>query len=197
MNVGLPYVTGELTLITDGDIRIQSDIFEKSARHFSDPDVGAVVGYASIEKTGKSPLEGFIDFEFFSSQELNRRGFNVLGVHFIIPGGMSVFRSGIIEYMGGYPPDTLAEDTDLSFNIAMRSGKDVHYDTGVRVVSIEPMKLREGKPPGHGQAQRQGRQAQVRSRSHCGLSLLACLHNPSSGLPALGRRNNPGHDLVP
>ncbi|MCK4715057.1 MAG: glycosyltransferase family 2 protein [Candidatus Aenigmarchaeota archaeon] len=143
MNVGLPYVTGELTLITDGDIRIQSDIFEKSARHFSEPEVGAVVGYASIEKTGKSPLEGFIDFEFFSSQELNRRGFNVLGVHFIIPGGMSVFRSGIIEYMGGYPPDTLAEDTDLSFNIAMKSGKDVHYDTGVRVVSNEPMKLRD------------------------------------------------------
>ena len=143
LNAGLPYVTGDLTLVTDGDIRICRNLFEKAVRHFSEPEVGAVVGYASIEKTGMSPLEGFIDFEFFSSQELNRRGFNVLGVHFIIPGGMSVFRSGIIEQMGGYPPDTLAEDTDLSFNIAMKSGREVHYDTGVKVISNEPMKLRD------------------------------------------------------
>jgi cellulose synthase/poly-beta-1,6-N-acetylglucosamine synthase-like glycosyltransferase len=143
LNTGLPYVKGDLVLITDGDIRIQRDIFEQSAKHFTDPGVGALVGYASIEKTGRSPLEGFIDFEFFSSQELQRRGFNVMGVHFIIPGGMSIFRAGLIESMGGYPPDTLAEDTDLSFNIMMKSEKRVHYDTGVRVISNEPMKLRD------------------------------------------------------
>jgi cellulose synthase/poly-beta-1,6-N-acetylglucosamine synthase-like glycosyltransferase len=143
LNTGLPHVKGELVLITDGDIRIRRDIFEQSAKHFTDPEVGALVGYASIEKTGRSPLEGFIDFEFFSSQELQRRGFNVMGVHFIIPGGMSVFRAGLIESMGGYPPDTLAEDTDLSFNIMMKSGRRVHYDTRVRVISNEPLKLRD------------------------------------------------------
>jgi cellulose synthase/poly-beta-1,6-N-acetylglucosamine synthase-like glycosyltransferase len=143
MNTGLPYVNGELVLITDGDIRIQRDIFEQSAKHFIDPGVGALVGYASIVKTGRSVLEGFIDFEFFSTQEINRRGFNVLGVHFIIPGGMSIFRGGLIERMGGYPPDTLAEDTDLSFNIMMKSKKAVHYDTAVKVISNEPHRLRD------------------------------------------------------
>ena len=143
LNIGLPYCRGDLTLITDGDIRICDDMFENASRHFADPDVGALVGYASIEKTGQSPLEGFIDFEFFSTQELNRRGFNVLGIHFIIPGGMSVFRAGLIERMGGYPPDTLAEDTDLSFNILMKSGKKIHYDTSVKVISSEPLKLRD------------------------------------------------------
>ena len=143
MNTGLPFVKGDLVLITDGDIRIQRDAFEESAKHFADQDVGALVGYASIEKTKRSLLEGFIDFEFFSTQELNRRGFNVFGVHFIIPGGMSVFRHGLIENMGGYPPDTLAEDTDLSFNIMMKSGKAVHYDTNMRVVSNEPLRLRD------------------------------------------------------
>ena len=67
----------------------------------------------------------------------------MLGVHFIIPGGMSVFRSGLIESMGGYPPDTLAEDTDLSFNIMMKSQRKIHYDTQVRVISNEPQKLRD------------------------------------------------------
>ncbi len=143
LNTGLPYAKGDLILITDGDIRIRRDIFEQSAKHFADNEVGAVVGYASIEKTGRSLLEGFIDFEFFSTQELTRRGFNVFGVHFIIPGGMSVFRHGLIEDMGGYPPDTLAEDTDLSFNIMMKSGKKIHYDTSVKVVSSEPLKLRD------------------------------------------------------
>jgi cellulose synthase/poly-beta-1,6-N-acetylglucosamine synthase-like glycosyltransferase len=143
LNVGLHYVKGDLVLITDGDIMIQRDIFEQSAKHFTDPEVGALVGYASVEKRRASPLEGFIDFEYFSSQELLRRGFNVVGVHFIIPGGMSVFRAGLIESMGGYPPDTLAEDTDLSFNIMMKSKKKVHYDTTVKVISNEPNKLRD------------------------------------------------------
>jgi cellulose synthase/poly-beta-1,6-N-acetylglucosamine synthase-like glycosyltransferase len=48
----------------------------------------------------------------------------------------------VIEEFGGYKPRTLAEDTDLTFDILMNSGWKINYEMNARVWSNEPTKLR-------------------------------------------------------
>jgi hyaluronan synthase len=92
LNDGIRFARGEFFLVTDGDIELAPDIFSVGLKHFSDPRVGVVIGFASVKKTKRSILNNYIDYEFFSGQALNRRGYNVLGAHYIVPGGMSFFR---------------------------------------------------------------------------------------------------------
>ncbi len=144
LNDGIRFAKGDVYLITDGDIEISPDIFEKGVKHFADSEVGVVIGFASVKKSRKRRvITDFIDYEYESTQNLHRRGYNVLGAHYIVPGGMSFFRKGVIEGLGCYSARTLAEDTDLSFDILMKTKWKIRYDVSVRVWSNEPRKLRD------------------------------------------------------
>ena len=139
-NNGIKHAKGEILLFIDADIQIHKNIFEMAARHFVNKNVGAVAGYVEV-KRHKNFLNKLIDFEYIIGQQLLRRGFNVMGVHYIIPGGCAFIRKDIVNKLGGYAHDTLAEDTDLTWKILLETKKDIRFDPNIKVIADEPSTL--------------------------------------------------------
>jgi cellulose synthase/poly-beta-1,6-N-acetylglucosamine synthase-like glycosyltransferase len=140
VNDAIKYAQSELMFFMDADIQVAPDVFERAARHFADPKVGAVAGYVGVEPT-KKLLTQFLDFEYVIGQQFLRRGFNVVGLHYIIPGGAAVIRRSVLNTIGGYQHDTLAEDTDLTWRIMTDAKKQIHFDASVKVIADEPTAL--------------------------------------------------------
>ncbi len=140
LNEGINYSVGEIFLFIDADIQIERNIFNLAAKHFSDKNVGAVAGYVGVKKS-KNFLNKFVDFEYVLGQKLLRRGFNVLGVHYIVPGGCALFRRKDVLKVGMYCHDTLAEDTDITWKVMMEARKEIRFDPNIRVIADEPANL--------------------------------------------------------
>lgn len=141
LNTGRIYANNEMLLIIDADVKLGSNIFELAAKHFSDERVGAVVGYVTVSPKKESMLNSFIDFECVIAQRLLRSGFDTLGLHFIIPGGCGFFRKSVIDSVGKYDSDTLAEDTDMTWKILLQTKTKIHFDHSIKVEADEPLLL--------------------------------------------------------
>ena len=65
--------------------------------------------------------------EYVTSQNLDRRAFDVLNGITVVPGAVGAWRRELVLEAGGFSSDTLAEDADLTMNI-LRRGCDVVYE---------------------------------------------------------------------
>jgi len=65
--------------------------------------------------------------EYITAQNLERRALARLHAMTVVPGAVGAWRASTIREVGGYPPDTLAEDQDLTIAI-QRAGWQVMYD---------------------------------------------------------------------
>lgn len=140
LNSAEKFAKNDVLFFIDADIQINPDVFEKAARHFVDNKVGAVSGYVEVNSP-KNFLSKLLDFEYVTGQKLLRRGFNVIGVHYIVPGGCAIIRRDVVRKIGWYHHDTLAEDTDLTWRIMTDAHKDIHFDPSIHVKADEPTKL--------------------------------------------------------
>jgi cellulose synthase/poly-beta-1,6-N-acetylglucosamine synthase-like glycosyltransferase len=140
LNDGIKYAKGEILFLTDADVQLSKNSFERAARHFGDSNVGAVAGYVQV-KQKRNLINQLLDFEYVTGQKILRRGFNVLGLHYIIPGGCAVIRKSVLDNVGIYHTDTLAEDTDMSWRILTETNKAIHFDPSIIVTADEPTSL--------------------------------------------------------
>jgi cellulose synthase/poly-beta-1,6-N-acetylglucosamine synthase-like glycosyltransferase len=139
-NEGRKYASGDILFFIDADVRLSGNVFKKAARHFKDEKVGAVAGY--VEVFGKNRvLNKFVDFESATAQKIVRLGYDTMGIHYIIPGGCAIFRKSVIDAVGGYQHDTLAEDTDITWRISTETNESIHFDPSIIVVADEPTSL--------------------------------------------------------
>ncbi len=142
LNEGIKLSSGEILLFIDADIQFKKDIFHRAALHFSNPNVSGLAGCVDVKEHKYNILNGLIQFEYVIGQQILRRGFNVLGVHYIIPGGCAFIRKSIIQKVGGgYSHDTLAEDTDMTWNILTESKGEIRFDPNIRVLADEPSSI--------------------------------------------------------
>ncbi len=140
LNDGKKYASGDILFFIDADVQLGRDALENAARHFIDNGVGAVAGYIALSEN-KSMLNKFIDFEFLIGQKLMRRGFNVLGVHYVIPGGCGIFSRTTMDKIGDYHNDTLAEDTDVTWRVVTEARSKAHFDPSIHAKVDEPTTL--------------------------------------------------------
>jgi cellulose synthase/poly-beta-1,6-N-acetylglucosamine synthase-like glycosyltransferase len=139
-NDGRKYASGQILFFIDADVRLSSNVFRMAARHFKDQKVGAVAGYVDVFSK-KAVLNQFIDFESVTAQKIMRQGFDTLGVHYVIPGGCAIFRKEVLDEVGGYQHDTLAEDTDITWRISTETNATIRFDSSIIVVADEPTTL--------------------------------------------------------
>lgn len=124
----------------DADVTIGKDVFTEAAKHLGEPSLGAIGGYVIIRKN-KSALNGFLRFESVMAQEVLRSGFNVIGVHYIIPGGCAIIKKKLWKQVGGYSSNSLAEDTDITWKILSETDQDIRFDKDIKVYADEPQTL--------------------------------------------------------
>ncbi|MDE1871716.1 MAG: glycosyltransferase [Candidatus Micrarchaeota archaeon] len=138
VNLGKKFARGDVLFFIDADVRVSRDVFYKAAKDLSDKSIGALAGYVEISRKKGRILNGFVDFEATIAQKVVRRGFDAIGVHYIIPGGCAIFRRKLLNEIGDYESDTLAEDTDITWRFASESKSKIRFDPNIVVVADEP-----------------------------------------------------------
>ena len=117
-----------LLVFLDADTLFQRDTIRNLVAPFDDPKVGAVSGHARVGN-----LRSFIarcqSLEYICGFNLDRRAYDLWNCITVAPGAISALRRDALREAGGFLPDTLAEDTDLTLTLHRR-GYRVRYIAG-------------------------------------------------------------------
>jgi len=126
LNFGALHTSSEIVIALDADTLFARDTISKLIRHFADPKVGAVAGNAKVGNR-INLLTRWQALEYVTSQNLDRRAFNLLNCVTVVPGAVGAWRRELVEEVGGFNDLTLAEDADLTMAIR-KLGYSIAYE---------------------------------------------------------------------
>jgi cellulose synthase/poly-beta-1,6-N-acetylglucosamine synthase-like glycosyltransferase/spore germination protein YaaH/peptidoglycan/xylan/chitin deacetylase (PgdA/CDA1 family) len=126
LNRALAQATGEILVTIDADTYVEPDAISKLVRNFIDPTVGAVAGNTKVGNRHLW-LTRWQALEYISSQNMEKRAFDLLDCITVVPGAIGAWRATAMRECGGFSRDTVAEDTDLTFAIRRRHWH-IRYD---------------------------------------------------------------------
>ena len=126
LNLALPRAKGCVIVALDADTQFEPDTVARLARWFENPGVGAVAGNAKVGNRINA-VTRWQALEYICAQNLERRAFARIGCITVVPGAVGAWRKSLLDEIGGFPDDTLAEDQDLTILIH-RSGHRVVFD---------------------------------------------------------------------
>ena len=126
LNQGLRVASGEVVIALDADTQFEPLTIARLARWFADPRLGAVAGNAKVGNR-INLITRWQALEYITAQNLERRALAATNAITVVPGAVGAWRMAALDAVGGYPPDTLAEDQDLTIAV-QRAGWTVRYD---------------------------------------------------------------------
>ena len=127
LNIGLGRASGSVVVALDADTQFEPETISHLARWFADPAVGAVAGNAKVGNRVNT-ITNWQALEYISAQNLERRALAVLGCITVVPGAVGAWRYRVLDELGGFPSNTLAEDQDLTIAV-QKAGYQVLYDS--------------------------------------------------------------------
>jgi cellulose synthase/poly-beta-1,6-N-acetylglucosamine synthase-like glycosyltransferase len=141
LNAGIAHSLHPLILCMDADSSLEPRTLLKAARHFADPNVGAVAGNVKVENRGTivSRLQAL---EYIEGLNMPRRAQGFIAAVNIVPGPVGLFRREALEEIGGYDEDTFAEDADLTLKM-LSAGWRVEYEDQAIAWSEAPESWRD------------------------------------------------------
>ena len=119
LNEGLQHALGEIVGFFDADYVPQRDILEKMIPHFLDPHVGAVQARIFVLNERQSWVTRIVTLERLGGFRVNQYARDLLGLVPQYAGTVGLVRRDLLLALGGFNTDTFAEDTDLTFRIAL------------------------------------------------------------------------------
>ncbi len=140
LNQGIREARGEILISLDADTLFAPDTISRLVRHFADPNVGAVSGNVQVGNA-HNLLTKWQALEYVTSQNFDRRGYDLLDCITVVPGAVGALRRSAVLGAGGYTHDTLAEDTDLTWKLH-RAGWRIVNDNSAMAYTEAPETLR-------------------------------------------------------
>ena len=122
LNYGLAHTDAEVVVTLDADTQFEPDALRWLVRHFADPDVAAVAG-AAIVGNQINLITRFQALEYVINQNLDRRALEIVNGITVVPGAIGAWRRSALLAVGGFLPDTLAEDAEATVRLARRDWK--------------------------------------------------------------------------
>jgi len=122
LSLALAEAASGIIVTIDADTSIEPNAVTKLVRHFVNPRVGAVAGNVKVGNR-ISWLTRWQALEYITSQNLEKRAFDLLNCIPVVPGALSAWRAEAIQDCGGFTADTVAEDTDLTIALRRRGWK--------------------------------------------------------------------------
>ncbi len=110
----------------DADGVIAHDAIARLIPHFANPHIGAVAGNAKVGNR-VNLWTRWQALEYITSQNFERRALDLFDVVMVVPGAIGAWRTAAVQKGGGYAPDTVAEDADLTMNL-LEQGYAVVYE---------------------------------------------------------------------
>jgi len=126
LNFGLVGLEEEMFIGIDADTIIAPDAISKLVAYFADPKVSAVAGNTKVGNR-VNLWTRWQALEYITSQNFERRALDVFGAVTVVPGAIGAWRTQSVREAGGYHPDTVAEDADLTMSLLEQGGR-VHYE---------------------------------------------------------------------
>jgi cellulose synthase/poly-beta-1,6-N-acetylglucosamine synthase-like glycosyltransferase len=116
LNRGLDAASGEIVICIDADTMVRSDVVHKMLPHFLDEKVSAVSGYVKVGNR-VNLLTDIQYFEYISVVNYDRIVFESFNGIIVVPGALGAFRRSIMNQVGGFECDAMAEDCDLTLRM--------------------------------------------------------------------------------
>jgi len=139
LNAGLLEMKTDVVVALDADTVFLPDTIRLLVAHFADPDVAAVAGNAKVGNRQRV-LTRLQALEYITSQNLDRRAFDLMNCITVVPGAVGAWHRGRVLAAGGYHVDTLAEDSDLTIRL-LRDGYRVAYEDRAIALTEAPETL--------------------------------------------------------
>jgi len=140
LNTGLNLAKGEVVVTIDGDTILFPETIHELVKAFANPEVDAVCGNVEVGNV-HNILTAFQALEYITTQNFDRRAFDVLNCISVVPGATGAWRKEKILALGGYENDTLTEDADLTLKL-LRSGGKIVYAPKARSITEAPETLK-------------------------------------------------------
>jgi cellulose synthase/poly-beta-1,6-N-acetylglucosamine synthase-like glycosyltransferase/peptidoglycan/xylan/chitin deacetylase (PgdA/CDA1 family)/spore germination protein YaaH len=126
LNFALQFTDEEIYVGIDADGVIAHDAIARLVCHFANPHIGAVAGNAKVGNR-VNLWTRWQALEYITSQNFERRALDLFDVVMVVPGAIGAWRTSAVKAGGGYAPDTVAEDADLTMSL-LEQGFAVIYE---------------------------------------------------------------------
>jgi cellulose synthase/poly-beta-1,6-N-acetylglucosamine synthase-like glycosyltransferase len=140
LNLGLRHAQGEVVVALDADTLFAPQTIGALAQRFHDPHLGALAGNAKVGNR-INLVTRWQALEYITSQNMDRRAFASLNCITVVPGAVGAWRRGLLDQIGGFSSDTLAEDQDLTLQVR-RLGYSIGYEENAIAWTEAPDTLR-------------------------------------------------------
>ncbi|HEU4648694.1 MAG TPA: glycosyltransferase [Gemmatimonadales bacterium] len=125
LNYGIERAAGEIVVCLDADTLFAPGTLRELVEPLRDPKVAAVAGNAKVGNR-VNLVTRWQAVEYVTSQNLDRRAFSLLNCITVVPGAVGAWRKALVQQVGGFSDDTLAEDQDLTLTMR-REGYAIAY----------------------------------------------------------------------
>lgn len=140
LNTGIAKAESEIVVAIDADTVLDRNAIARLVRHFEDDRIGAVAGKAVVGNE-TSIIAKFQSLEYITSQNLDRRAFELFNAISVVPGAIGAWRRSALLSVGGFREDTLAEDADATVSLE-RNGYRVLYEPDAVAFTEAPETIR-------------------------------------------------------
>jgi len=137
---GISNSTGDILVCIDADTILDPHAVSKLLGYFTSPKVAAVAGNVKVGNC-VNMITNWQSIEYTTSQNFDRRAFDLLNSIMVIPGAIGAFRKEVVLKVGGFTSDTLAEDCDLTLRL-VREGYTVRTCSGALAYTEAPETVR-------------------------------------------------------
>jgi cellulose synthase/poly-beta-1,6-N-acetylglucosamine synthase-like glycosyltransferase/peptidoglycan/xylan/chitin deacetylase (PgdA/CDA1 family)/spore germination protein YaaH len=139
LNYALEQTDEEIYIGIDADGVIAHDAITRLVPHFANPKIGAVAGNAKVGNR-VNLWTRWQALEYITSQNFERRALDLFDVVMVVPGAIGAWRTSAVHAGGGYHPDTVAEDADLTMNV-LEQGYSVIYEDQALAFTEAPVNM--------------------------------------------------------
>ncbi len=130
LNFGIQRAAGEIVICLDADTVFESQTIAELVAPLREPTVGAVAGNAKVGNR-LNLVTRWQALEYVTSQNVDRRAFDLLNCITVIPGAVGAWRRQAVIDMGGFTHDTLAEDQDATIEMRKRGWRIAYADRAI------------------------------------------------------------------
>jgi peptidoglycan-N-acetylglucosamine deacetylase len=116
LNYGINLSTAPIVVGIDADTQLKEDAVSELIKRFTDDQVGAVAGNVKVGNEVNMTTR-WQSIEYITSQNFDRRAFDLLNCITVVPGAIGAFRREAVIKAGMFTSDTLAEDCDLTMRL--------------------------------------------------------------------------------
>ncbi len=123
LNFGISHSSANYLVCIDADTQLALDAVSKLMQHFFTIQSGEIGAVAGTVKVGNeiNILTRWQSIEYIVGQNFDRKAFTYLNAVTVVPGAIGAYSKKALADAGGFTPDTLAEDCDLTIRI-LKSG---------------------------------------------------------------------------